>query len=959
MIRLTTVVFAFLLCLLVAARPALAGVPSVAFFYGPNPPMDTLSAFDWVVVDGQSGVDPQRTSNAGDSASRLFAYLSLGELRKDDALATQLPEACKLGENPNWQSWIVDQSNPRCRDVYLNQVVTPLLQRGFRGFFLDTLDSYQLALTSPERHADYQAGLVALIDAIHQRAPDVQFILNRGFELIPRLGNHNVVGVAAESLYRGWDQSRQQYRDVPDNDRRWLLDKLHQAAAQGITPIAIDYVAPDQREQARDDARQIAADGIVPYVTNPELSIVGVGQTELMPRQILMLFDGDTSPVNTNVNWYAAMPLNHLGYATRSLNIDREPLPAGPLTGQVAGVIVWTESGGPQKGERLYRWIRRQIAAGVPVVLLGEFNFPLDADHLLPLGLATEDVVTGGLEKATVTHQDASVMGFEGEVLADPTSFTPLQALTGDSLLRIGLRRQSEDAVAVMPWGGYALAPYAIRSLPQGTFKQGQRQALWQIDPFEFFRRTLRLPSLPMPDTTTLSGRRLLFAEVDGDGFSSGSWIQSHRGDYSAKVILDTILTHYPLPTAVSVIAAEFVNDLLYPRQQVARMSEVARAMFRLPWVEMGSHTYSHPFDWSALEANPALSAGLNTNATPAGGSPDGGAALQYGYNLPVPGYRFNPATEVTGAAEIINNTLAPPGKQVRLLQWSGDTDPGAGPLALADQAGLANINGNNSTISRQWPSLTNVSPLGVWQGEHFQVFSPDANEDQFTDGWQPPYCGYQTVLQTFEMTDSPRRLAPIGLYYHFYSGERPCGLKALKSAYDWAMKQSTTPIFPSTYASIALGFERATVARTAAGLKIGGYGKDQTLRASQALGYPDFEHSANIAGFNDHGSQRYINLGPGNAARLVMTPRAPVQPYLSSANGTVTRLGRAPGQLTLSLDAQVPLSVTLGNTDHCRVTSSAQTSTEKTGAGGRELTFKSHHADISVSCPTPAEATR
>jgi CRP/FNR family transcriptional regulator len=27
--------------------------------------------------------------------------------------------------------------------------------------------------------------------------------------------------------------------------------------------------------------------------------------------------------------------------------------------------------------------------------------------------------------------------------------------------------------------------------------------------------------------------------------------------------------------------------------------------MFELPWVEIGSHTYSHPFDWGALERDP------------------------------------------------------------------------------------------------------------------------------------------------------------------------------------------------------------------------------------------------------------------------------------------------------------------------------------------------------------------
>ncbi|MGT2493986.1 hypothetical protein ACU4GD_34540 [Cupriavidus basilensis] len=40
----------------------------------------------------------------------------------------------------------------------MDKVITPLWQRGFRGFFLDTLDSYQLvAKTDAERAARKQA----------------------------------------------------------------------------------------------------------------------------------------------------------------------------------------------------------------------------------------------------------------------------------------------------------------------------------------------------------------------------------------------------------------------------------------------------------------------------------------------------------------------------------------------------------------------------------------------------------------------------------------------------------------------------------------------------------------------------------------------------------------------------------------------------------------------------------
>ena len=41
--------------------------------------------------------------------------------------------------------------------------------------------------------------------------------------------------------------------------------------------------------------------------------------------------------------------------------------------------------------------------------------------------------------------------------------------------------------------------------------------ARWVIDPFAFLTQALQLPPMPVPDTTTENGRRLLLAHVDGD----------------------------------------------------------------------------------------------------------------------------------------------------------------------------------------------------------------------------------------------------------------------------------------------------------------------------------------------------------------------------------------------------------------------------------------------------------
>lgn len=943
----------FLLLLLPLGIARANTLPSVAFYYGEHPPLNVLQDFDWVVIQPYAVKIPDRLTRAH---TTVFAYVSLGEVEKGATAARAMPAGCRIGEDRAWHSWIVNQADPTCRAYYLDHVFKPLLARSFRNFFFDTLDSYRLALKTPSRRGAYRKGLIALIEAMHRRDPQGHFILNRGFKLLDALKGQGVVGVVAESLYHGWDQNVGRYVAVKPADTRWLLDQFKRVRKLGLAPIAIDYLPPAERLRAERLARRIEKHGIVPYVSNAALNIAGVSTIIPLPRRILMLYDGPYRPMNNNLNWYAAMPLNYLGYTTRSIDVSHQRLPAGPLTGQVAGIVTWFDSNHFAGSARTWRWLRDQIKAGVPVAVLGNFALPLDTANLTPLGLRLGRQPPPGPYRAKISDINKPYFGFESPVLPGAMDFNPIQIERGKSLLTIELTGRKETAAAITPWGGYALAPYVLRNLPQGNLEAGELQAAWIIDPFRFFRAALRLPKTPVYDYTTASGRRLLFGLIDGDGFASLSWIAAFRGQPAAKVILDQVLKRFHLPITVSVIASEFARHGLYPPAEVARLRPVARAIFRLPQVEIGSHTYSHPFDWPALERNPGLSAGLHLKkgkqaigAYVSGNSP----TLKYDYNLPVPGYRFSPKMEITGSAKIINHVLAPPGKRVRIIQWSGDTNPDARVLGIAYHDGLANINGNNGTIDHAHPSLTNVVLLGVWKGPYFQVYSPIANEDQYTHGWQPPYCGYDKAIQAMEMTNRPRRLTAMEIYYHFYSGARPCALKNLRQVYRWAEKRPSTPVFASTYSHIAVDFEYAGMARTREGFLARGHGLDQELRIPADMGYPDLARSRNVAGFDSFDGQRYIHLDPGNQALLVLQTRPPSQPYLVSANGLIKALERKPGSLTLRLRGYVPLQFALGNASRCQVWVNGKLRHGKPGPYGEsDFRLEARQARIHLRCP-------
>jgi hypothetical protein len=913
--RLSAVALAGLL--LAPLGSARAADPSVAIFYGAHPPLGVLRDFDWVVVQPHALTDPAALA---DRHTSVFAYVSLGELAMDSAAGRALPAPCRLGENRVWGSWIVNQAKAACRSFYLGHVVRPLRARGYRDFFFDTLDSYRLVLRTRAARAAYRDGLIALIRAVHGGDPSGHFLFNRGFGLLEALKGEGVIGVAAESLYRGWDQRARQYVGVEPSDSRTLLARLEGVRKLGLTPIAIDYLPAAKRAEAEQLARRIESHGIVPYIGNAALDIVGVSTVTPLPRQVLMLYEGSGTLMSNNLNWYAAMPLNHLGYATRLIDVSREPLPQGPLTGQVAGIVTWFDSGHFPQSAATWRWLRAQMKAGVPVAVLGNLGLGADASLLAALGLRLGTQPPPGLHEARITRTAEGYFGFESAPLPSAPDFSPIQlASPGTPLLDVGLAGRSEVAAALTRWGGYALAPYVVRNLPQGSSSAGEDQASWILNPFRFLRAALRLPQIPAYDYTSASGRRLLFGLIDGDGFSSLSWIGAFHDQPAAEVILTQVLDRFHFPVTASVIASGFIEHGRYPRAEIAALIPIARRIFSLPWVQIGTHTFSHPFDWPALERDPGLSAGLHmklaTESYVTGDNP----TLKYGVNLPVPGYRFSPQMEVTGSADIINRELAPPGKRVRVIQWSGDTNPDADVIGLAYRDGLQNINGSNSTITLAHPSITNVVPLGVRKGRYFQVYSPIADEDEYTHGWQPPYCGYSQAIQTMELTNRPRRLTAMEIYYHYYSGARACALKELQRVYRWAAAQPSTPVFASTYSRIAVAFQSAGLARVGGGFLARGYGPDQELRTRASLGYPDLARSSNVAGYADFDGSRYIHLGPGGQARLFLAPTPPREPYLESANGRIDALQRAPDMLDLRLQSRVPLSFALGNAAHCQ----------------------------------------
>lgn len=892
--------------------------PNVAFFYGANPPWDELRAYDVVVVEPEHGIDPKTVSTP---ATQVFAYLSVGEVEYDRPYAPNIPQGAIAGANAPWRAHVIDQTHPEWPQFFIERIVAPLWDAGYRGFFLDTLDSFQLISKTDEDRARQVQGLAGVIRALRAKYPEAKLIFNRGFEILPEL-HRDVYAVAVESIYRGWDQRQGQYVEVPESDRKWLMAHLTRASEEYKLPvIAIEYAPPGRADLARETARKVAQLGFVPWVANPELNQIGVGNIEVMPRRILMVYQGTGDPydlMDHRVHRLATMPLNHLGYVVEYVDITSQPLPTAPLAGRYAGVVTWFDAGQVTVNPALRQWLARQRQQGIRIAMLGAFPFSLADPVAKTFGLNSR-VLPRVPDRVTIAERHG-IIGFEAQPVADRRAFVPLQAVNSAPLLRLTSEAgDTMDAAAITTWGGFALAPFDYLVLPLG---QGDR---WIVHPIEFFRSALALPHMPVPDVTTENGRRLMLVHIDGDGFMNRA---EFRGTpYAGEILLKDILERYRIPTTVSVIQGEIAANGLYPNDSAA-LEAIARRIFALPHVEIASHTYSHPFRWAEVAAADAEA-----------------------YHLQIPGYKFNLEAEIDGSVRYIDKQLAPPGKRTRMMLWTGDTNPGPQALERTHALGILNMNGGDTTITRAHPTLTRVAPLGLHKGSHFQVYAPNQNENVYTNNWTGPFYGYERVIETFQLTDYPYRLKPINIYYHSYSATRRASMSALERVYAWALAQPVMNIYASEYAQKVNDSNRTVIARGPGGWVVRTGEALRQVRVPAALGMPDLAASSGVAGFVTRGSERYVHLAGGEAV-IRFAQKQPTEPYVVDANGRIERFERSGRSAQFTLRAHVPLRFSLANVAGCRVEGDGRRLAGATAGGVTRYQLKQNAIDrLSITC--------
>ncbi|MHC8322390.1 bifunctional glycoside hydrolase 114/ polysaccharide deacetylase family protein [Pseudomonas sp. GB2N2] len=884
---------------------ALPQPSSVAFWYADQPPISELAQFDWAVVEpGHMTAGDVKTLRT--LGSHPFAYVSVGEFDGNKAAIDKagLRDAVSPVRNDSWNSQVMDLTSPAWREHLLGRAKA-LQADGYDGLFLDTLDSFQL-LPEGSREAQ-RVALASLLRELHKRQPTLKLFFNRGFEVLPELDGV-AAAVAFESMYAGWDAAAKRYRPVPEADRQWLQTQLQPLRAKGIPLVAIDYLPPERRDEARKLAKRLRDEGFIPFISTPELDSLGISNVEVQPRRIALVYDAREGDLIVNAgHTLLGGLLEYLGYRVDYLAADA--LPDHRFSGLYAGIITWMTSGPPQDTPAFNHWLGKRLDEKVPLVFFA--GLPIE-DQVLLKRLGLNRAAPTGTQALTITYQDKSLLGaFEAPVQPRSRDLTAISVMPKGpkaALLLTGEGGQTFTPVAVAEWGGLALAPYIL--------EVNNERSRWILDPFAFLQASLRLPVQPRPDTTTENGRRIATVHIDGDGFPSRAEVRGTP--YAGKQVLDDFIKPNPFLTSVSIIEGEISPRGMFPF--LARELEpIARELFANPKVEVATHTFSHPFFMQ-----PEL-ARKRENFNP-----------EYGLKMAIPGYdKIDFRREIFGSRDYINQQLTTPEKPVKLVFWPGDALPSAATIKLAYDAGLKNVNGAETKLTKANPSLTGLSPLLRPTEGGLQYYAPIINENLYTNLWKGPYYGFREVIDTFELTDSPRRLRGLHLYYHFYSSTKQASIKAMNEIYGYMGKQQPMSLWMSDYLDRLHGLYLASLAQTADGAwQIRGMDALRTLRLDPQMGWPDLLRSQGIAGVRDLPQGRYVALSSDHAL-LVLRPDRDDRPALEEANLPLLDWRYLDDRrVSFAFAGQVDLTFSVRSASACRVEVDGQRFAGKASAG-------------------------
>ena len=240
---------------------------------------NSLESIDW----GHQARDTQMVILSDDPRIRLddlprqtlrLGYLSVGETNPRGRHWGAVHDQAFLVEpNPNWPENVrVDLRDRSWQQLLLADEVPRLLQHGFQGLMLDTIDTAPyLERQDPARFAGSRQALRDWMAELRRRNPGAVLLAN-GTDALTDAAPY-VDGYVVEGVFATYDFARKSYRPTTDVERAWKLGRIADARAVAARPVfTIEYASVGDVALGAWAAGESESHGFHPYVTVMEIN---------------------------------------------------------------------------------------------------------------------------------------------------------------------------------------------------------------------------------------------------------------------------------------------------------------------------------------------------------------------------------------------------------------------------------------------------------------------------------------------------------------------------------------------------------------------------------------------------------------------------------------------------------------------------------------------------------------
>ncbi len=593
----------------------------------------------------------------------------------------------------------------------------------------------------------------------------------------------------------------------------------------------------------------------------------------LIKRRVLALFSGaaETSAETTRLHERIEIAFNYHGLILEYRDIS-EGLPDDEEMEAFAGVVSWFHWPTYSGASEYLAWLGRQVDGGRKLVFLGGIGALLEQKTAAPvplrqlnrflnkIGMEHDGFFRSGGPDISITQLDSKLMQFERKLGRELGYFEGIRSIDPANQVLLSLELATPGAsprrgdVAVLSQAALYVSP---------TYTDFQdtltRRRQLRIDAFELLGSLFGAEQLPVPDPSTINGRRTAMIHLDGDGARNATVMEGYKD--CLDVLLERFFKTYAVEQTVSFISVEVDPE----RPGTESLRERAKQLYEFPWIEPASHSYSHPFDWQDTET-----------------SAERAERHKYEYgDIP-----FRRDREIRQATELILD-LAPSRDIPKVLLWSGACNPSESQLQFTTSVGVINMNGGDGRFDGEYPSVTALSPWIRSVGEQRQYLTPQANEYYLSANDSLPLWSFIRLAESWDRSESPRRLKPMGLYYHHYIVRDQGGTTILEKLYEKLLGSTPAIVPASEFIAQLQGFDSLRMTRKEDGrIAIEDAGRCLTLRLPLEMGVPDLSRSEGIAGYLLEKDHHYVHLIPGDK-QLLALGTGPGSPdvFLESAN--------------------------------------------------------------------------